>query len=59
VLEWTVLGALLLTVLFIGSTIFTESITRGRYPEYAEYQATTSAVVPWLPKRRRVAATAR
>jgi steroid 5-alpha reductase family enzyme len=59
VLEWTVLGALLLTVLFIGSTIFTESITRGRYPEYAEYQATTSAVVPWLPKRRRVAATSR
>ncbi|HVX08606.1 DUF1295 domain-containing protein [Humibacter sp.] len=59
VLQWTVLGALLLTVLFIGSTIFTESITRSRYPEYAEYQATTSAVVPWLPKRRRLAATAR
>ena len=50
-LEWTVLGAVLLTALFIGSTIFTESITRGKYPEYADYQATTSAIVPWFPRR--------
>ncbi|WP_188509182.1 DUF1295 domain-containing protein [Conyzicola nivalis] len=54
-LQWTVLGPLLLTLLFVGSTIFTESITRGKYPEYAEYQATTSAIVPWWPRRRRVA----
>ena len=54
-LQWTVLGPLLLTLLFVGSTIFTESITRGKYPEYAEYQATTSAIVPWRPRRRRVA----
>lgn len=59
VLQWTVLGALLLTVLFIGSTVFTESITRSRYPEYADYQATTSAVIPWLPRRRRETATVR
>jgi steroid 5-alpha reductase family enzyme len=51
VLQWTVLGAVLLTTLFIGSTIFTESITRSRYPEYADYQATTSPVVPWPPRR--------
>ncbi|MGB3909518.1 MAG: DUF1295 domain-containing protein [Pseudolysinimonas sp.] len=50
VLQWTVLGAALLTALFIGSTIFTESITRSKYPEYADYQATTSAIVP-LPRR--------
>jgi steroid 5-alpha reductase family enzyme len=50
-LQWTVLGAVLLTALFIGSTIFTESITLSRYPEYAEYQRTTSAVVPWFPRR--------
>jgi steroid 5-alpha reductase family enzyme len=54
VLEWTILGALLLTALFIGSTIFTESITRSRYPEYADYQATTSAIVPWVPRRPRL-----
>jgi steroid 5-alpha reductase family enzyme len=50
-LQWTVLGAFLLTTLFIGSTIFTESITRSKYPEYAGYQATTSPIVPWFPRR--------
>lgn len=49
-LPWTVAGALLLTALFVGSTMFTESITRSKYPEYADYQATTSAVVPWFPR---------
>jgi steroid 5-alpha reductase family enzyme len=48
-----VLGAVLLTLLFVGSTRFTESITKSKYPEYAAYQATTSAVVPWLPRRAR------
>ena len=55
VLQWTVLGAALLTGLFIGSTTFTESITRSKYPEYADYQATTSAVVPFPPRPARVA----
>lgn len=54
-LQWTVLGAVLLTGLFIGSTIFTESITRSKYPEYAGYQATTSPIVPLPPRRARVA----
>ncbi|MGE3193798.1 MAG: DUF1295 domain-containing protein [Microbacteriaceae bacterium] len=52
-LQWTVLGALLLTLLFVGSTRFTESITRGKYPEYADYQARVSAVIPWFPRRAR------
>jgi steroid 5-alpha reductase family enzyme len=52
VLQWTVLGAVLLTLLFVGSTRFTEQISRSRYPEYADYQANTSAVVPWFPRRR-------
>ncbi|WP_437386681.1 DUF1295 domain-containing protein [Plantibacter flavus] len=51
--QWTVLGAALLTLLFIGSTVFTESITRGRYPEYAEYQRRVSALVPLPPRRGR------
>jgi steroid 5-alpha reductase family enzyme len=52
VLQLTVLGPLLLTGLFIGSTNFTEDISRSRYPEYADYQRTTSMLVPW-PRRRR------
>ncbi len=50
-LQWTVLGAVLLTLLFLGSTAFTESITKSKYPEYAEYQRTTSAQIPWIPSR--------
>lgn len=50
VLNWTIIGPVLLTALFIGSTIFTESISASRYPEYAEYRRTTSMIIP-LPSR--------
>jgi steroid 5-alpha reductase family enzyme len=43
----------LLLAVFIGSTRFTEAITKGKYPEYAEYQRRTSAVIPWFPRRVR------
>jgi steroid 5-alpha reductase family enzyme len=42
----------LLTLLFVGSTRFTESISAARYPEYAAYQARTSALVPRPPRRQ-------
>jgi len=51
ILQWTVIGPLLLTALFIGSTVFTESITLSRYPEYAEFQRRTSPIVPWFSRR--------
>jgi steroid 5-alpha reductase family enzyme len=50
IFEWTVAGPFLLTLLFIGSTSFTEKITLSKYPEYALYQQTTSAIVPWFSK---------
>jgi steroid 5-alpha reductase family enzyme len=50
ILQWTVAGAFLLTLLFVGSTTFTESISKSKYPEYADYQATTSPIVPWFPR---------
>jgi steroid 5-alpha reductase family enzyme len=50
-LHWSVAGAVLLTTLFIGSTIFTESISRGRYPDYDDYRTRTSPIVPWFPRR--------
>ena len=52
VLQWTVVGAVLLSLLFIGSTAFTESITKSKYPEYAHYQRSTSAQIPWFPSRK-------
>ena len=48
--QWTVLGPALLTLLFVGSTRFTERITLSRYSEYANYQRRTSPVVPWTPR---------
>jgi steroid 5-alpha reductase family enzyme len=48
-LDWSMTGAVLLTVLFQGSTGFTERITRRRYPSYADYQRTTSRLLPWFP----------
>jgi steroid 5-alpha reductase family enzyme len=57
-LQWTVIGAFLLTTLFIGSTIFTESITRSRYPEYADYQARVSPIIPFPPRHTEENATA-
>ncbi|MGO4488282.1 DUF1295 domain-containing protein [Microbacterium sp. 2RAF4] len=55
VLNPTIIGPALLTVLFIGSTIFTESITASKYPAYADYRRTTSMLVPWPPRARSVA----
>jgi steroid 5-alpha reductase family enzyme len=52
-LHWTIAGAVLLTLLFIGSTVFTESISRAKYPEYDDYRARTSAIVPWFPRAPR------
>ena len=46
--QWTVVGVVLLTLLFIGSTRFTESITLGRYPSYVNYQQRTSPIIPWF-----------
>ncbi|MFT4305879.1 MAG: DUF1295 domain-containing protein [Microbacterium sp.] len=51
VLNWSIAGAALLSVLFIGSTVFTESISAAKYPAYAEYRRTTSMLVPWPPRR--------
>jgi steroid 5-alpha reductase family enzyme len=47
---WTVIGAALLSILFIGSTRFTEGISVSKYPEYREYQRRVSAVIPWMAK---------
>lgn len=55
--QWTGIGAVALTALFIGSTRFTEQITRSKYPEYAAYQRTTSIIIPWVPTREVVRAS--
>ena len=50
VLEWTIVGPFLLTLLFVGSTRFTEKISLSHYPEYELFQRSTSAVIPWFTR---------
>jgi steroid 5-alpha reductase family enzyme len=46
----SIAGPVLLTLLFQGSTAFTERITLEKYPSYADYQRTTSRLVPMPPR---------
>jgi steroid 5-alpha reductase family enzyme len=45
------LGALLLTLLFLGSIALTESISLERHAGYAAYRRRVWPLVPWKPKR--------
>lgn len=51
------LGAVLLTLLFLGSIVFTESISMERHPGYAAYRRAVWPLMP-LPPKRSSAATA-
>ncbi|KAF8864181.1 DUF1295-domain-containing protein [Acephala macrosclerotiorum] len=46
--NWTFLGAMGYLFLFQASTWFTELITSGKYPEYAEYQKRVGKFLPKL-----------
>jgi len=56
--QWTIAGPVLLTALFVGSTRLTEQISLSKYPEYADYQRSTSAVIPWFRRRAQVGSAA-
>jgi steroid 5-alpha reductase family enzyme len=47
-LHWSIAGPVLLTLLFIGSTIFTEGITTSKYPGYSEYRKDVWPIFPKL-----------
>ena len=47
-LNWSVIGAILLVLLFWGSSNFSESISSGKYPEYAAYKKRVSRFIPFL-----------
>ncbi|GLC66515.1 hypothetical protein PLESTF_000438800 [Pleodorina starrii] len=52
-LGWSVAGAAGLTLLLhAGSLWITERISSARYPQYADYQASTSAIIPGRPGPR-------
>ena len=46
-LNWSVTGAVLLVLLFYGSSNFSESISADKYPEYAMYQKRVPRFIPF------------
>ncbi len=42
----TIIGPLLLVILFIGSTKLTESISSTKYPDYSDYQKEVPKFIP-------------
>ena len=44
--NWSAVGALLLIVLFLGSSSFAEDISSSKYPEYAQYIKEVSRFFP-------------
>jgi len=46
-INWSVMGAILLVLLFWGSSSFSESISAGKYPDYAEYKKRIPRFVPF------------
>lgn len=46
--NWSLAGAILLMLLFVGSSDFSEKISAGKYPEYRDYQKRVPRFVPRL-----------
>ena len=46
IFNWSIIGALLLIVLFLGSSAFAEEISSAKYPEYARYCREVSKFFP-------------
>lgn len=48
IINWSIIGCLLLVVLFKSSSDFSEEISASKYPGYAEYQAKVGRFLPKL-----------
>lgn len=49
-LNWSIVGCLLLLILFQSSSGFSEEISAGKYPDYADYQKKVSRFFPMKRK---------
>jgi steroid 5-alpha reductase family enzyme len=48
-LNWTIVAPIALSAIFQGSTWLTEKISKTKYPDYGNYQRTTSRFLPLPP----------
>lgn len=49
--NWTIIGSVLLILLFQGSLKLAEIISCEKYPLYTIYQQKVSSLIPWLPSK--------
>lgn len=49
ILNWSICGAVLLVLLFLGSSTLGEYISKSKYPEYAEYAKKVNRFIPGRP----------
>lgn len=47
IFNWSIVGALLLIVLFLGSSSFAEEISSSKYPQYEHYRKSVSRYFPF------------
>lgn len=52
VFNWSIIGWILLVLVFHGSTRLTEQISASKYPEYSEYQENVGMWIPHLKSAR-------
>ncbi len=51
IFNWSIVGPGLLILLFLGSSVFGESISKSKYPSYEEYQNKVSKYLPFRKYR--------
>ncbi|MDX9902505.1 MAG: DUF1295 domain-containing protein [Bacteroidales bacterium] len=51
-INFTLLGPVLLVILFIGSSVMTEKISSGKYPDYTIYQREVPKFIPRIFRKR-------
>ena len=49
IINWTICGAILLILLFLGSSTLGEYISKSKYPEYAQYVKKVNRFIPGRP----------
>jgi steroid 5-alpha reductase family enzyme len=49
-INWSIMGCLLLILLFQGSANFSEEISQNKYPDYRNFQIKVNKFIPWFSK---------